>query len=899
VQQEAGKAEDAEAEERRRRRERQRQKDIDAGLDPDQEERRRRREKDKLRVQQETGKAEDAEAEERRLRKEQKRREKEKEAELIAARALEEEQHRLAAQKAAAEAEEQQEEEEQDYEEDFEDYEEDFEEEEEEEEEAEQAEQAESQEKNASRSVVPAIVGVNTVHDQEGGQSDLDLIRRAISEENAQAMKEKEYRAGTTPRPSSRTSADEAAKENNSNSNSISIGNSSHSEKVLNRPPKPGGRKIVAKKKLSAAESAVVERLTRRAKDLWGVIDLEMSAEMQVFNQSPLTEYELYMRHFGTSNSVQIACQHGDDLVGVSVSTDTIDVVSRRTQWPEDIAVGRVAAPEIDAWNGRARWEDGEGEAESDFSPLKQSLPLTAATVSAGRNDTLGSISDPLSFTRFIRGAGHWLDSVLAASSNGGVLSPKRGQTESMEHANPTIASLPSEMGRQRVITDISPAMGANTPSLSLIAYSSLSHSAEAAVQPSTKVPLFLQRGSLLVLWSMQAPPTIQKILRCEGEASSVVLTGDGASLACCGTQEGSLRLWDLRDLPQSRCETVSWTDSLQRVQEAICVDPTFVTEPLGVKGNHACPIVSLQVIHRNRSYQRDGEITSQLVSLDMAGCCAFWTVVELPFVDGSGSLQDLGLAPGGRLKLAQTSSLGVFDSIYPSLAIQPSAATQMALSIADPSLLLIGCNIDAVVKLGRYGNEPPPKILTAQAYDQCHAAAKGLDAICSVAFSPYLPNVVAVGTVLGQIRLYDIHESYPLVEFQPFARSNMQALVSLMWSPTRPAMIATVDVHGNINLIDVRKSDMLAEQGSEPITDSSSRNVIVSRMRSVACEKDPAHVTVQRATLTDEGRGWEVCFLLGLSNGDLEILPSTDVFRQVEDNELEETRQVISNRCL
>lgn len=53
--------------------------------------------------------------------------------------------------------------------------------------------------------------------------------------------------------------------------------------------------------------------------------------------------------------------------------------------------------------------------------------------------------------------------------------------------------------------------------------------------------------------------------------------------------------------------------------------------------------------------------LSFQVLSLDASGKVCIWTVVELAEGDIAGSQVDLGLVPGGRVKLIASSNVNVF----------------------------------------------------------------------------------------------------------------------------------------------------------------------------------------------------------------------------------------------
>ncbi len=54
--------------------------------------------------------------------------------------------------------------------------------------------------------------------------------------------------------------------------------------------------------------------------------------------------------------------------------------------------------------------------------------------------------------------------------------------------------------------------------------------------------------------------------------------------------------------------------------------------------------------------------LSSQLLSMDSSGKICVWVVVEVTIPDPAGSDTDLGLAPGGKIKLIANSSFRIFD---------------------------------------------------------------------------------------------------------------------------------------------------------------------------------------------------------------------------------------------
>ena len=56
--------------------------------------------------------------------------------------------------------------------------------------------------------------------------------------------------------------------------------------------------------------------------------------------------------------------------------------------------------------------------------------------------------------------------------------------------------------------------------------------------------------------------------------------------------------------------------------------------------------------------------LSSQVLSMDGSGQVCAWVVVEVSEPDPAGSDTDLGLVPGGKIKLIANSSFRIFDPL-------------------------------------------------------------------------------------------------------------------------------------------------------------------------------------------------------------------------------------------
>ncbi|KAK7881757.1 hypothetical protein WMY93_030166 [Mugilogobius chulae] len=197
---------------------------------------------------------------------------------------------------------------------------------------------------------------------------------------------------------------------------------------------------------------------------------------------------------------------------------------------------------------------------------------------------------------------------------------------------------------------------------------------------------------------------------------------------------------------------------------------------------------------------QRSNWMSFQLASLDESGILNFWVVVELPKANEAGSQTDLGLRPGGKVKLLHSSSLSVADRMtHKARNTEPMQTLQLKLLPTDPNHFFIGTNMGIVHHGTSHGLKALPKFYRYQ-----ETKEKPVD-INSLCFSPFRQDLFMVGCGDGCIRLHAVNQEKPLTEWRDACAG--QSVVSVQWSQTRPAVFSVLDAASNIYLWDLLKN--------------------------------------------------------------------------------------------
>eukprot|EP00833_Pecoramyces_ruminatium_P002795 jgi/Orpsp1_1/1176827/evm.model.c7180000059175.1 len=91
-----------------------------------------------------------------------------------------------------------------------------------------------------------------------------------------------------------------------------------------------------------------MNKLLKRQKDLSNFIDFDI-VDYVIFDHPPMSEYELYIRNFGNSNTVQVAIQSNEELVSTEQQTDDWNVqdkyVQATSQYLNDCGSGEPNLP--------------------------------------------------------------------------------------------------------------------------------------------------------------------------------------------------------------------------------------------------------------------------------------------------------------------------------------------------------------------------------------------------------------------------------------------------------------------------------------------------------------------------------------------------------------------------
>ncbi|CAN0040557.1 unnamed protein product, partial [Ectocarpus fasciculatus] len=325
-----------------------------------------------------------------------------------------------------------------------------------------------------------------------------------------------------------------------------------------------------------------------------------------------------------------------------------------------------------------------------------------------------------------------------------------------------------------------------------------------------------------------------------EGLFSCLCLAPHQAHVVIAGTEEGCLLLWDLREPASEGRAAVSFTANpvpkgkLRR--QTLGEDGVLSKAGYG----HSSKIVSVVAIPSpTGGGGMDGggggggggggvggmislgdARSFQVASLDDRGTVSIWLASEVPRGDEGGSQTDLGLSPGGRVRLTLSKALHRLDKPIDSTTSSAAAASARALAFSpeDPNRFLIGDSSDRVTHVSRLGNPPPPRAYgpprrpgerrlggVGEGTGEEQEGAMG--GVTCLAFSPFFQKYFLAGCGDGSVRLYNV-SSWLNVINGGSSSSWPAAISSLAWSEHRPAVFFALDVLGVVHAFDLLEDD-------------------------------------------------------------------------------------------
>ncbi|XP_069067268.1 cytoplasmic dynein 2 intermediate chain 1 isoform X1 [Pleurodeles waltl] len=503
----------------------------------------------------------------------------------------------------------------------------------------------------------------------------------------------------------------------------------------------------------------------KRSTELLRLIDLDFSITFSLLDLSPVNEYDMYIRSFGKTNTKQAYVQCNDDSVEQDIQTENIETEEKWTQYPGE----------------GARVSGGPSNTDSEFSDAV-SIPKV----------------DSQKLASFLRSACQ----VVAV-----LLEEDQAEKQSSWKLRSQEASLSISDGCFQLNMNL---QFLHDRKVCCLHFSQVQRHVLISVHglPANPGAVPLDDKYIVCVWNIWEPSTPLKILVCESEVKCCCFGPGKATLVFAGTADGSVVVWDLRE--DSNMHHSMMVGDCNWVFRST----TFSTDGVLTSVNHVCPVQAIEPIsttvfkEKNRglipltSEEEMAGLSFQVASLDENGHLNLWVVMEMQKVDLAGSQSDLGLIPGGKVKLVHSSTINLLDSFLSKDIHYQGIPQTLNIKIlpSDSNHFIIGTDIGLIFHGTRHGSRVPPKLYRP------HQRGTRPSKVTAVDFSPFGEPIFLVGCSDGSIRLHLMSVDLPVMHWDDC--TNGHPVIAVQWSLTRPSVFFVLDAASTIYIWDLLESD-------------------------------------------------------------------------------------------
>ncbi|RNA22400.1 WD repeat-containing 60, partial [Brachionus plicatilis] len=378
------------------------------------------------------------------------------------------------------------------------------------------------------------------------------------------------------------------------------------------------------------------DRQRRRAKDLFkNLIDLDRK-NFSLLDINPIemrTAYSAHLRHE--------KIQTNDDNVEIDCQTDDIDYVTRWTQNPPDDS-------------------KGYGTENEKFRQENSDDILQKFRVSIDTDNLL----------KFLEKSSKVIEKLIKNDS---------------ESSSFKIESTKSDLEMSQGFTSFEiPKKIAKFFKHFRISNCTFNQEDPNYIVCSYNLPDENSQSSLLLVWNLNEPKTPHRILTCETISTCLNYV---SFMALSGNLDGSICLWDLRESNSMH----SFSSKSNQMEEGNTVRlPTYTTAGVFINENHMSEVRTII----NLQNQSDKNVFMQIATLEIEARLIIWTVIEIKNSDLTVFETDLGLLPGGKLKLVKSSQIALNSIIWSPYGKTEYQTLNMTNSLLQPNHFFIATNI-------------------------------------------------------------------------------------------------------------------------------------------------------------------------------------------------------------
>lgn len=330
---------------------------------------------------------------------------------------------------------------------------------------------------------------------------------------------------------------------------------------------------------------------------------------------------------------------------------------------------------------------------------------------------------------------------------------------------------------------------------------------------------------ALYCIWDITNPGSPSYVLESSGIPTCCSFSDAQTYIVVCGTAEGSIYLWDLREDNTAHRDRDSIDLGIERGIRKACYS---VNMALNNNREVSCDQHIASILQIESMGSNDGSsvnttgIMSQFASLDQSGTIVLWVTAA---ASTAASAMDYGLSPWGTVCLIQTRVLRSNETALLSTpSTLPTLVNYFSTIPGDLSTFLVTIpegNIKIVTRFGDASNTSlylkrstvTQKIASSTINsDILHDSTVTYMAVRShTAIDKSATSLILVGRSNGSVDLFQLDIEAPLrtwvLSYYDESNKDVGSVVSLTWSPNKSYSFIACDRIGRIQYFDLLKS--------------------------------------------------------------------------------------------
>ncbi|KAE9548312.1 hypothetical protein FO519_008479 [Halicephalobus sp. NKZ332] len=472
----------------------------------------------------------------------------------------------------------------------------------------------------------------------------------------------------------------------------------------------------------------------------------------QVAEVVPMVSYEYYIQLFGKGNQNQSSTQTNDDSVVGETQTEVGEKDSVWTQYPPNDTLGLGWGRELES-SSNLDSENGKNEEMEFLSKLHDSRYIQFV-------DIAGKLLTDILSSRIVTDSHMFFTnkSKLAFSAGYEFFSLEHLKAESRVSA----VTVRSNKGCDSVLT---------------------------AFYVKTSDISYIRNRTVILEFHMEPESLPSFAFLAENEVCALCYGPDDSPIVCAGLIDGSCVAYDMNESTKLHGKyKLSWPGVKNGLFLRFPSYDTAFTACENRKSLDKSPIVWIVAV---------GEVANfsfQLVTMNQRGTIVLYTLTESSTVLSEQFISnEFGMRPSSRIKLTRTNTI---PNTVPAMRFNTLIANCMVVNPKNIYQVLIATNDGSIINYTRVKQDfSGPRVYSDDSSPNSE--------VCSIRFSPFDSRIFAAGLSSGNISIYRLNRSDPVLTLAP-PNSSRLSVTNVEWSPTTSHILYSIHAGERILIWDI-----------------------------------------------------------------------------------------------